>query len=438
MSSTMVRRLFNIVIVILIGLIGWQIFQAFSNTSETEADVVSGPVLRSAFFPHLTSDGILQYYNGDAFVSYNIKDKTQKQLGPVRGITNVVNANWLKDGIVFTVSDIPTWHPLYSLYSDYVVQHDGDSDETSFASDTNISNYHWFLSFKKNTLTLMSVGVDNALLFATETETGGLFYRDAPAYSVLKADGSTVKSVSPLPDENSERRVIKASETSYLYLAAKGDGIALYTHDIASNKSTELIANIYKSTGRSIYDQVAMVGNTIYYLEPLGEGAESSIHTRNIETGETKQIVGRFQGVMRQVSPTEVSAVHIGKEYTKLYVLSDMKRTVTMKNSYIRPVAVHISGDATYVSTNQGYLYKVGGQQAEKQPSVALETKINGGNDFALARNIESDNDNSYTVTFISGSLNDRMKEVYTAVADAGYNPLDFSFVANPGAAVTY
>jgi hypothetical protein len=395
-------------------------------------------VLRNAYYPKLGQDGVLQYYNGDAFVSYNTKDKTKKQLGPIRGITNVIKADWVKDGVVFSVGDIPAWHPLWNLYDSYVSKHDGDSDPVTLEGDKNIVNYHWYLSFKKNTLSLLSVGVDNALLYSTETDTGGLLYRDTPAYSLLKGDGTTTKAISPLPSENSERRIIKATDTDYTYLAAKGDGIALYTHDIAANKSTELIANIYKSTGRSIYDQVGMVGNTIYYLEPVGEASESSIHTLNIETKETKQIVDRFQGVIRQVSPTEVSAVHIGKEYTKLYILSDMARTVTMKNSYIRPVSVHISKDATYVSSGQGYLYKIGGEQVAKQENLALETKIKGGDDFALTRNIESDNDNSYTATFISGSVSSRMDQVYKAVADAGYNPLDFSFNANPGSQVSY
>ena len=244
--------------------------------------------------------------------------------------------------------------------------------------------------------------------------------------------------MSPLATEDNERRVIKATDTSYTYLATKGEAIALYTHDISANKSTELVGDVYNSEGRSIYDQVAIVGNTLYYLEPIGEASESSIHTLNIETKERDTIVDRFQGTIRQSSPTEVTAVHIGNELTKMYILSDMSRTVTMKNSYIRPVSVHISNDATYVSTTKGYLYKIGGDAAEKQPSIALETKINGGNDFAISRNIESDNDNSYTVTFISGSLNDRMEQVYDAVRKAGYNPLDYSFIANPGSAVSY
>lgn len=438
MNSVMIKRVLQFIIVVFIGLIGWQIYQAFTLSSSSEPSTISGPVIRNAYYPKLSQDGKLQYYNGDAFVSYNFADKTKTQLGPIRGITNVIKADWVNDGVVFSVSEIPAWHPLWSLYDNYIAQHDGDSDPVTLEGDKNIVNYHWYLSFKKNTLSLLSVGVDNALLYATVTENGGLFYRDTPAYSMLKSDGTTAKNVSPLASEDNERRVIKASETAYTYLAAKGDGIALYTHDIASNKSTELLASVYKSKGRSIYDQVAMVGNTLYYLEPVGEESESSIHTRNIETGETKQIVDRFQGVIRQVSPTEVSAVHIGNEYTKLYILSDMNRTVTMKNSYIRPISVHISKDATYVSSSKGYLYKIGGEEAQKQENLALETKINGGDDFALTRNIESDNDNSYTATFISGSVSERMDQLYKAVAEAGYNPLDFSFNANPGARVSY
>jgi hypothetical protein len=437
MNIQIIRRVLFVIIVILVGSIAWLSYQAFRVTEESQTSPLSGPLVRNAFYPSPDENGNLRYYNGDTFVFRDTATNTIKPLTTVRGLTDLTRVSWVNEGVVFSVGAAAEWHPVWKQYDTYISQRDGDGEQFSYADDDTLANFHWYLSFKDNTLSLMSVGVDNALLYGTITESGGYFFRDFPYYSLLKPDGTIEKSIASLPSEDNERRVIKVTEKEYFYVAEKGDAVVVMSHDFATNKDTELVGSLYDSKDQSLYEQVVMAGNIIYYLEPTGTGSVSSVHSLDITTKQKKKIIDNFQGVFRQISPSIITAVHIGNEQTKLYTLNDLSMTKTVNNSHIKPAIVIPLGNDLYTITNNGYVYHIGAG-ATVRSDIALEKKIDLGDDFELSRNIESMNDNSYTVTFATGKYTDRMNQVYKAVSDAGYNPFEFSFAPNPGPRVQY
>lgn len=416
-----------------IGVV-WLSLRAYMLTQDSRVSNVSHSVLRNAFYPNV-KDGLIRYYNGDTFVSLDVKSNAIKPLTTVRGFTDVTRVDWVDNGVVFSVSTAPEWHPVSKQYTANSERYDGDDIPNSYQDDQELVNYHWYLSFTDSSVKLLSVGVDNALLFATPTQDGGLLYRDYPYYALLNHDGSVTKNIASIPDENNERRVITASKDSYVYAHENGSKVSISKYDFASKKDTVLVDSLYASSNRSLYDQVGMINNTVYYLEPTGKGSVSSIHRLDLNSKKSTKIIGSFQGVFRQ-QQNVLTATHIGNDYTKLYILNDLPRSKTIDNSHIQPsVILPVFGDI-YFATINGYVVKVAGSTPERK-DIALEKKVTS-NDFSLTRNIESVNDNSYTVTFVDGVLSERMQQVYAAVEAAGYNPYEFSFNANPGPLVRY
>lgn len=434
MNQKTIRQLLAATAVLLFILLGWLGYSTFQFIEDNQLSPVSGPLLRNTYFPTTNQENI-HYYNGDTFVSYDTETKGLRQLTAIRGITDITKVDWVKDGVVFSVSTISPWHPLWNQYNTYIDSNDGDSAEGSFSNDTTVHNYHWYLSFKNNSISLLSVGVDNALLYATPTKEGGLLFRDPPYYSLLQSDGVIKRNIANLPNDSSEQKIIYADADSYIFTAEDGENVIVGEYSFTTKKMTRLIDRLYATSNRSLYDQVLYDAGKLFYLEPTGSGSVSSVHEYELSTKKHRKIIDNFQGTF--TTSTGITAVHIGNEYTKLYNVTNIDRSTTVKNSFTIPQNILLANNSTFYTTREGYLMKVGEPISDTTKDISLEKKITSDT-FVLSRNIESLNDNSYTVTIISGDLQAQMNTLYESVRKAGYDPLMFSFTANPGPRVTY
>ncbi len=434
-----ILKVINILLVIVsIAFIGSAIY-AFTASLNNQITPVSKPLVYNMYYPSAQSDGTINYYNGDAFVNYNPTNRTFKQLGSQRLITNVNSAMWLKNGVVFTVGSIDPWHPLYNIFSDYI-NHSDSGAKMAYINTSTVNNYYWYMSFKDSSVSIIGISQGNALLFATPTQEGGLLFQESPqSYSLISNDGDIKKSFVSFSD-NIDRKIIYASNDHLLYLEPDNDRVNLkrYTFDTADSET--LTRDLYGDTSHSIYNPVATVDTGVYYLKKSGDTSAISFYNTNDKT--SREIIKPFTGVLSKLSANTISAINVGKDYMKLYDITGNNKPLTVNLPYSQPnIYIPVSGEGSpYYLTVEGHLSSLSTTPitANKLGVIKGIEKEIKNNTFALSRNIEGLNDNNYTVTLIDGTINDRMQQVYQSLRDKGYDPLEFSFSPNPGARVTY
>ncbi|MGB3024031.1 MAG: hypothetical protein WBB39_04500 [Candidatus Saccharimonadales bacterium] len=423
-----------------LGVLGWVSYHSQPATN-------SAPIIYNAFFPDIIKDGSFRYYNGNTLLSYNLRTQSINPLLTDQTILleNISQLYWLDNGILFTVSAINPWTPLYRAYSDYINQpeYEGTGFEQAFQEIV------WYMSFPDGVVKPLVSPVDSSS-FSTRTlvEPSGVVVMTPATVEHIDRSGKKTVLQSLLDDQrNNFITLLRLENNNLTYINRDGDNYSLQRQDLTTRQTTTLIPHLLTSPGAIIdFDAIMSGNNHLIFTDFMdvpgdSDNVRKSLVSVDITSKNRSILIPNFDGRIENNT-----IIHTGMSRIYLYRIKNgqLESPLAINDSVSNPVT------ASYSSTNNGYyLFDAGGRltlvtKDVNQQSAAkigysgqLEKKF-VSDTISLARNIESTHDNEYSVIFASGSVISRYQELRTEIRKIGYDPYEFTFIITPGRAVTY
>lgn len=372
-------------------------------------------------------DGMLRYYTGNTFVSYNPQKNTSTPLTNRYLIYGALDVYWLDNGVVFTTQD---YKPYGRTYQDMA------RIEPKIQNLEPIDGQiYWYLSFQDNSLNRLTTDQYNEGILGV-TSDKGLVFRDADRqYSLLSNDGTIARNV--IPSTSATMRVISLKENTYYYTELVNNQTAVKRGTIGSDKKETVIEKLRTDAMNVFFDTVAIDSSHIYFTERRNDATH--LATINLKTRKRTTLDENFTGTLAQQSPSFIftqKAIHGGFNVTSLRG-GEKIDSVNISAPFTIVGGITQAPRGYYFNSNLGVLRYAGNdtQHAKSlQPGYRkpLEKELSM-DDVAIERLIASGYDNLYSLTFIDGTSEERIKQVYSAVSKKGIDPYQFTFEINPG-----
>lgn len=420
------KILYVILSLSLVSMIASGIY-AFTSHIQSGATSTTKTLRYNVYNPSPKDDSV-RYYTGNTFISYNPKDGSSKPLTSYRYIPDIQTIYWLNDGVIFSFENYSTPNELQKALT--------ASRQNIFEDQNNLGISFWHLSFKDNSLRHLALDQRPDKPFAVYGSLGVLYRETETSYSLISHDGQIKQSIiSNLP---AEAQLIGFNDSDYYYLESVAERIAVKKGRLNSTSTVRITNDLYAEPGHTPLEPVAMDNSSIYYT------ANNQLMAFNTSSGERSSLGEFGNGRIVQYSSGQIVAHSSNGAVISIHNLADGKISAShtfQHAGHINPVrAFGISG-----------VYMVNGLNGELVGSSsnieALTAYPAGYHDplekavssqkIALKRAIESGRDNEYVVTYISGSSNQQMTDLYQQINSLNIDPYQLTFILNPGPRAT-